>query len=31
MLAAAAIAWRFGIATERKPFEEVRWPLAFLE
>jgi hypothetical protein len=30
-LAAASIAWRFGIAGERKPLAEVCWPLAFLD
>jgi MFS family permease len=28
MLAAALVAWRFGVAAERKPLEEVATPLA---
>jgi MFS family permease len=31
MIAAAAIAWRFGVAAERKPLESVARPLAFLD
>jgi len=31
MVAAAAIAWRYGIAAERRPLESVARPLAFVE
>jgi hypothetical protein len=31
MIAAAAIAWRFGVAAERKPLESVARPLGFLD
>ena len=31
MIAAAVVAWRYGIAAERKPLEEVARPLAVLE
>jgi hypothetical protein len=29
MLVAALIQWKFGVAAERKPLEEVATPLAF--
>jgi MFS family permease len=31
MVAAAGVQWRWGVAAERKPLEEVARPLAFLE
>jgi MFS family permease len=31
MVAAAAVAWRFGVAAERKPLESVARPLAFVD
>jgi MFS family permease len=31
MIAAAAVAWRYAIAAERKPLEQVARPLAFME
>lgn len=31
MIAAAAVAWRYGVAAERKPLEEVARPLAVLD
>jgi MFS family permease len=31
MLAAAGVQWRFGVAAERKPLEEVARPLAYLD
>ena len=31
MIAAAAIAWRYGIAAERKSLETVARPLAFVD
>jgi len=31
MVIAAAVEWRWGVAAERKPLEEVARPLAFVE